>query len=148
MLLVSWVNVIRTPLKFNSILVGNAKGARTPDDPNVDKDCEESALSSTSYGRIFQERVQAVQTRGAPVGRSIPLYLHVWNLSLLLLKVPPIYRIRVLTWLHSEQGWCWRRSYAYRFYIRLHILKLRQTSGQEIFGVSCGVSPSSADHRP
>ena len=57
---VGWANVLRAPIKFCSVLVGNVPGARKADDPDPN---------------VFEESVQAVQTRAAKSKRIHPLVL-------------------------------------------------------------------------
>ena len=65
-----WVDAVRAPLKFCSVLVGNVEGVRSPDDPDVTKACESPPPSVP--GSVD---VNAVQTRSVAAQKIYPLVL-------------------------------------------------------------------------
>ncbi|XP_050708919.1 uncharacterized protein LOC126993819 [Eriocheir sinensis] len=70
-----WVDAIRAPLKFCTVLVGNIEGVRAPDDPDVTKACDEPTPFPVPSDQAPGKSIQAVQTRAATARKIHPLVL-------------------------------------------------------------------------
>ncbi|XP_050703984.1 uncharacterized protein LOC126989430 isoform X2 [Eriocheir sinensis] len=64
-----WIDAVRAPLKYCSVLVGNVEGVRSPDDPDNTKIYEDTVTPPIPV------EVAAVQTRAAAARKIHPLVL-------------------------------------------------------------------------